>query len=104
MRIAVIGAGNVGQAVGKAWAAKGHTVEISGDVATALEVANQQKVDLLISDLGLPDGSGHDLMRARGHRFPAVTLSGYGQEEDIRWPAGAVIPEFSMRVCATDGS
>ena len=43
--------------------------------------------DLLISDLGLPDGSGHDLMRQlreRGHAFPGIALSGYGQEEDIR--------------------
>ena len=43
--------------------------------------------DLLMSDLGLPDGSGHDLMRQlreRGHKFPAIALSGYGQEEDIR--------------------
>jgi CheY-like chemotaxis protein len=36
--------------------------------------------------LGLPDGSGHDLMRemrARGHTFHGIALSGYGQEEDI---------------------
>jgi HPt (histidine-containing phosphotransfer) domain-containing protein len=42
---------------------------------------------LLISDLGLPDGSGHDLMRQlrqRGHSFPGIALSGYGQEEDIQ--------------------
>ncbi len=42
--------------------------------------------DLLLSDLGLPDGSGHDLMRemrSRGHKFPSIALSGYGQAEDI---------------------
>jgi DNA-binding NarL/FixJ family response regulator len=40
-----------------------------------------------MSDLGLPDGSGHDLMRElcrRGIRLPAIALSGYGQEEDIQ--------------------
>ena len=42
---------------------EGHTVETAGDVATALTLADQRPFDLLISDLGLPDGSGHDLMR-----------------------------------------
>lgn len=67
--------------------AEGHAVETAGDVATALEVADQENFDLLISDLGLPDGSGHDLMRQlrkRGHTLPGIALSGYGQEEDIQ--------------------
>jgi two-component system CheB/CheR fusion protein len=67
-------------------AADGHTVEIASDVATALELAETQPFDLLLSDLGLPDGSGHDLMRElrqRGHKLPSIALSGYGQEEDI---------------------
>ena len=38
-------------------------MEIAGDVATALELAGDGSFDLLISDLGLPDGSGLDLMR-----------------------------------------
>jgi two-component system, chemotaxis family, CheB/CheR fusion protein len=59
--------------------AEGHTVETAGDVATGLELADQQAFDLLLSDLGLPDGSGHDLMRgprSRGHKFPGIALSG----------------------------
>lgn len=41
--------------------------------------------DLLISDLGLPDGSGHDLMRdvATHHSIPGIALSGYGMKDDI---------------------
>ena len=65
----------------------GHTVQTAGDVATALELAGQHAFDLLLSDLGLPDGSGYDLMRQlrqHGHTFPGIALSGYGQEEDIR--------------------
>jgi two-component system CheB/CheR fusion protein len=64
----------------------GHTIEMASDVATAMELAAQHQFDLLLSDLGLPDGNGHDLirqLRQRGHRFPAIALSGYGQEDDI---------------------
>ncbi len=65
----------------------GHTVETAGDIAAALKLAGQQPFDLLLSDLGLPDGSGHDLMRQlrqRGYKFPGVALSGYGAREDIQ--------------------
>jgi two-component system CheB/CheR fusion protein len=67
--------------------AEGHKVEAVGDMATALELAGQGCFDLLLSDLGLPDGNGCDLMRelrSRGHRFPGIALSGYGQDEDIQ--------------------
>ena len=66
---------------------EGHSVETAGDVARAMELADRQAFDLLVSDLGLPDATGHELMRAlrlRGHKFPAIALSGYGQEEDIQ--------------------
>jgi len=67
--------------------ANGHTVRWAGDIATALELAGRDDFDLLVSDLGLPDGSGYDLMRQlrqRGLALPGVALSGYGQEEDIQ--------------------
>jgi two-component system CheB/CheR fusion protein len=72
---------------------QGHEVHLAGDVATALSAAQQrgrasgEGFDLLISDLGLPDGSGHDLMRAlraAGLTFPGIALSGYGQEQDVQ--------------------
>lgn len=65
----------------------GHTVESAGDIATALELADKHSFDLLVSDLGLPDGNGHDLMRQlrqRGHTIPGIALSGYGQGEDVQ--------------------
>jgi PAS domain S-box-containing protein len=62
----------------------GHTVMTAGTIATALEVG---EYDLIVSDIGLPDGSGLDLMRrvvSRRGPVPAIALTGYGMEEDIR--------------------
>jgi PAS domain S-box-containing protein len=67
--------------------AEGHAVDRAGDMASALEMADRDDFDLLISDLELPDGNGHDLMqqlRHRGCRFPGIALSGYGQDEDAQ--------------------
>jgi CheY-like chemotaxis protein len=65
----------------------GHEVETATDVSSALALAETGPFDLLLSDLGLPDGSGIDLMRElrrRGHTLPGIALSGYGREEDMR--------------------
>jgi DNA-binding response OmpR family regulator len=42
-------------------------------------------VDLVISDLGLPDESGLDLMKhlKTAYQLKGICLSGYGMEEDI---------------------
>lgn len=65
----------------------GHRVQCAGNVEEALGFADSaaNPFDILISDLGLPDGSGLDLMqklRNRGHTLPGIALSGYGMEED----------------------
>ena len=67
--------------------ADGHQVQTAADVATAARLACEAPFDLLLSDLGLPDGSGLDLMRAlrtKGIKIPAIALSGYGLETDIQ--------------------
>jgi CheY-like chemotaxis protein len=43
--------------------------------------------DVMVSDVGLPDGSGHELvrsLRSRGDRLPAIALSGHGMESDVQ--------------------
>jgi CheY-like chemotaxis protein len=43
------------------------------------------RFDLLVSDVGLPDGTGLDLMRRLRPQFEgrAIALTGYGMESDI---------------------
>jgi signal transduction histidine kinase/CheY-like chemotaxis protein len=64
----------------------GYQVTTTGSVAEALAAADAERFDLLLSDLGLPDGSGLDLMRQLGRRdgLPGIAVSGYGMEEDVR--------------------
>ncbi len=66
---------------------RGYRVATASSVAQALEVARLEGAfDLVISDVGLPDGSGLDLMRRILDLGPArgVALSGFGTEEDRR--------------------
>src|SRR5436190_57635 len=58
------------------------TVAYSADQAT--EKARKQNFDLLISDIGLPDRSGYELMQEmRGRGVPGLALSGFGLEHDV---------------------
>lgn len=65
----------------------GHRATIAHSIADALHAAGQRHFDLLICDIGLPDGSGLDLLaRLPTGAVPAhaVALTGYGMEEDVR--------------------
>jgi PAS domain S-box-containing protein len=63
----------------------GHQVATAGSVATALAAANRDAFDLIISDLGLPDGSGLDVIRQLRQNYAgrAIALTGYGMDGDI---------------------
>lgn len=63
----------------------GHKVETANTVASALRAARAGNYDLLISDIGLPDGTGLDLMRQirQNSRMCGIALSGYGMSDDI---------------------
>jgi PAS domain S-box-containing protein len=65
----------------------GHRVDVATTVGSALEHAKNGSFDLLVSDIGLPDGSGLDIARAwqtLQPDAPAVAITGYGMDEDIR--------------------
>jgi PAS domain S-box-containing protein len=64
----------------------GCQVRTANSIAAALEDAQSHKFDLLVSDLGLPDGSGLDLMRQllSNQAVKGIALSGFGMDEDVR--------------------
>jgi PAS domain S-box-containing protein len=62
-----------------------HSVQPAESLAEARRALLAEKFDLLISDIGLPDGTGYELMgevRER-YRLPGIALSGYGMEQDV---------------------
>jgi len=64
----------------------GHQVTTAGTIHEAHLAFSAERFDAVISDLGLPDGSGLDLMREiqRQRPVPGIALSGYGMENDLR--------------------
>lgn len=62
----------------------GHTVASAESMGEALEQLPHKNCDVLISDIGLPDGNGWELLRqVRLHRpIYAIAMSGYGMNAD----------------------
>jgi signal transduction histidine kinase/methylmalonyl-CoA mutase cobalamin-binding subunit len=73
----------------------GHDVINAANVDTALRLAEKEirtaGIDLVISDLGLPDGSGLDLMRQLSTKYGlrGIALSGFGMDSDLEQSTAA---------------
>lgn len=66
--------------------AQGHAVEAALDMKSALKHAPQTEFDVLISDIGLPDGDGWELAKKLREKIPglkAIAMSGYGMRADL---------------------
>jgi PAS domain S-box-containing protein len=61
----------------------GYRVTHVGTRADALSVARDRHFDVVLTDLGLPDGSGIDVGRALCDSCPVIALSGYGAPSDV---------------------
>jgi CheY-like chemotaxis protein len=62
-----------------------HTVTSVGTVKEAREKALVEKFDLVLSDIGLPDGNGYELMSELREKYSlrGVAMTGYGAEQDV---------------------
>ena len=63
-----------------------YEVKTAASLGEARALSQDQTFQLLISDIGLPDGSGLELikeLRARHKNLRGIALTGYGMEQDI---------------------
>ncbi|MDB6172420.1 MAG: hypothetical protein JWL59_1731 [Chthoniobacteraceae bacterium] len=62
----------------------GHHVEVASSMTSALDQIPALEIDLLISDIGLPDGDGWELLQRLTAVRPiyAVAMSGFGMNSD----------------------
>ncbi|HTV40972.1 MAG TPA: response regulator [Candidatus Sulfotelmatobacter sp.] len=66
-------------------ARRSYDVAVAATVEEARILAKKRDFDLLITDIGLPDGNGYDLMNELGKesRLRGIALTGYGMEHDV---------------------
>lgn len=63
---------------------RGYDITVAYTADQAVEKAGREKFDLLISDIGLPDRSGYELMQEmRSRGVLGIALSGFGMESDV---------------------
>ena len=63
-----------------------HHVAIARDYASAIALAQTRRFDVLVCDLGLPDGDGCDLLREVRSLYPirGLAVTGCGADRDLR--------------------
>ena len=64
----------------------GHQISVADNTQSALAIMQSQKFDVVLSDIGLPDGSGYDVISQAKQKQPvkAVAITGFGTDEDVR--------------------
>ena len=90
---------------------EGFSARVAGTAAEALEMAGSQAPDLVLLDIGLPDGSGLDVCRTlrQSSDVPVIMLTARGSEADrvAGLELGAddyVVKPFSAREVTAQGS
>jgi PAS domain S-box-containing protein len=77
--------GDAAEAMATVLGMRGHEVAVARSVDDAV-AHSRESFDVLVSDIGLPDGSGLDVMAALGRRgtLRGVALSGFGAPDDVQ--------------------
>lgn len=73
------------RALAKLLESRGYRVRAEANVADGLKAVEQENFDVLLCDLGLPDGTGFDFV-TKAHvvrRTPAIALTGFGMQQDV---------------------
>jgi two-component system, OmpR family, response regulator len=75
----------------------GAEVLAAGSIAAALTASASRRIDIVVSDLELPDGDGYGLLRQLRSRegcrgLPAIAVSGYSQDQ---WRSRATTSGFN---------
>ena len=64
----------------------GHQIAVADSVESALRTFRSQRFDAIVSDIGLPDGTGYEIIKQAKQRYPvkAIALTGFGMDADLR--------------------
>ena len=64
----------------------GHEVLAADNVHRALEIIGSGDIDVLLCDIGLPDGSGYEVIARARQKQPiqAIAITGFGTDKDLR--------------------
>jgi two-component system CheB/CheR fusion protein len=77
----------------------GYDVQTACSVASALQLASAQTYDIVVSDIGLPDATGYELMAQikELYHIKGIALSGYGRDEDFQRSIAAGFAEHLVK-------
>jgi PAS domain S-box-containing protein len=80
----------------------GYAVCLARSLADAKKLAASQSFELVISDIGLPDGTGRELMAflRETYGLQGIALSGFGTEQDIKASLSAGFKEHVIKPVA----
>jgi signal transduction histidine kinase/ActR/RegA family two-component response regulator len=71
--------------LGRLLTLRGHEIVAAHTMRAGMAAAADRRFDLLISDVGLPDGNGMELLRhlRANSNIPGIAISGFGTDADI---------------------
>jgi CheY-like chemotaxis protein len=64
----------------------GHEVVTAENIRSGLQIVGAAEIDVLLCDIGLPDGSGYEVIAQARRKRPikAIAITGFGTDEDVR--------------------